>query len=187
MRDNFAKGVYPTLDERNAFAETAADHVEACVADQGDDKPCVISFSFVNEDLRCSFRNRFPLARWVLVDTSEDDAAERIARREGHFYKGPTAADPDRGSEWSVLCVISPGLILKIKNYAGNSRRCSSTTFASTAEDRSKRTSARLPRCSKPRRNKGGVCGFSRARHPCERQKTEGKHDHEMLHQLLPS
>ena len=102
MRDNFARGIYPSLDERRTFAAAAADHLDAEATSTG---RCVVSFSFVNDDLRDYFRHRFPEADWVLVDTSENDAAERIARREGHFYKGPTAAEPDRGSEWAFAPV----------------------------------------------------------------------------------
>ena len=102
MRDNFARGIYPSLDERRTFAAAAADHLDAVATSTG---RCVVSFSFVNDDLRDYFRDRFPEADWVLVDTSENDAAERIARREGHFYTGPTAAEPDRGSEWAFAPV----------------------------------------------------------------------------------
>ena len=102
MRDNFARGIYPSLDERRTFAAAAADHLDAEATSTG---RCVVSFSFVNDDLRDYFRDRFPEADWVLVDTSENDAAERVARREGHFYTGPTAAEPDRGSEWAFAPV----------------------------------------------------------------------------------
>eukprot|EP00977_Amphora_coffeiformis_P002181 scaffold425_cov175-Amphora_coffeaeformis.AAC.40 len=94
MRDNFAKGLYPTLEERIAFAEAASDHVEdslektTAVLPEGHVLGAIVSFSFVNADLRDTFRKRFPKAKWFLVDTSEDEAAERIRRREGHFYKG---------------------------------------------------------------------------------------------------
>ena len=54
MRDNFAKGIYPTLDERRACAATAAEHVLAETAD-GPSR-CVVSFSFVNQDLRDYFQ-----------------------------------------------------------------------------------------------------------------------------------
>ena len=42
MRDNFAKGVYPTLAERQAFASDAADYVRTESA--GKDACCVVSF-----------------------------------------------------------------------------------------------------------------------------------------------
>lgn len=83
MRDNFAQGMYPTLPQRVAFAQDACDYVEK--------ERCpktIVSFSFVNTDLRNVFRERFPLAVWALVDTTEEDAVLRIAQREGHFYKG---------------------------------------------------------------------------------------------------
>ena len=47
----------------------------------------IISFSFVNTDLRVAFRNTFPNAQWILVDTNKQTAEERILTREGHFYK----------------------------------------------------------------------------------------------------
>eukprot|EP00804_Cyclotella_cryptica_P022907 CCRYP_005098-RB/>CCRYP_005098-RB protein AED:0.18 eAED:0.18 QI:252/0.5/0.66/1/1/1/3/0/203 len=48
----------------------------------------IISFSFVNIDMRISFRERYPYSHWILVDTTQHVAEERIAAREGHFYKG---------------------------------------------------------------------------------------------------
>ena len=57
MRDNFAQGIYPTLAERQAFASGAADYVST--ESDGKDACCVVSFSFVNVDLRDSFRARF--------------------------------------------------------------------------------------------------------------------------------
>ena len=94
MRNNFAKGLYPTLEERIAFAQSACDYVEGSlvqamsVLPEGHSLGAIVSFSFVNTDLRDTFRKRFPKSKWFLIDTSEDEATERIRRREGHFYKG---------------------------------------------------------------------------------------------------
>ncbi len=49
---------------------------------------CVVSFSFVNTDLRTVYRTRFPHAEWILMDVSEQEASKRINERKGHFYKG---------------------------------------------------------------------------------------------------
>ena len=106
MRDNFAKGVYPTLAERQAFAADAADHV--LTASDGKDACCVVSFSFVNDDLRDSFRELFPHATWALVDGSDALAGERIAQRDGHFYNPP----PTRGDEWLFAPVAFEHLVL---------------------------------------------------------------------------
>ncbi len=93
MRDNFAKGIYPTLKERETFAMDCCDYVEAQVKKHCDDSiiaemATIVSFSFVNTDLRDVFRSRFPDAKWVLIDTKENEATRRINMREGHFYKG---------------------------------------------------------------------------------------------------
>jgi gluconate kinase len=48
----------------------------------------IVSFSFVNTDLRTVFRQRFPHANWVLINTTETEAQRRIEQRQGHFYKG---------------------------------------------------------------------------------------------------
>ena len=95
LQDNFAKGVYPTLAERRIFITHASDYVtdkinSAQNENQPDSKVLVpiISFSFVNTDLRVEFRKRFPHSVWILVDTSEELAEERILTREDHFYKG---------------------------------------------------------------------------------------------------
>ena len=106
MRDNFAQGIYPTLAERQAFASDAADYV--VTASEGKDAVCVVSFSFVNVDLRDSFRERFPDATWALVDASDALAGERIASRDGHFYDPP----PAKGDEWLFAPVAFDHLVL---------------------------------------------------------------------------
>ena len=106
MRDNFAKGIYPTLAERRAFASDAAEYV--VTASEGKDACCVVSFSFVNVDLRDSFRERFPDATWALVDASDALAGERISQRDGHFYDPP----PARGDEWLFAPVEFEHLVL---------------------------------------------------------------------------
>ena len=106
MRDNFAKGIYPTLAERQTFASDAAEYVRT--ESDGKDTVCVVSFSFVNDDLRVSFRERFPDATWALVDASDALAGERIASRDGHFYNPP----PGRGDEWRFAPVAFDHLVL---------------------------------------------------------------------------
>ena len=106
MRDNFARGIYPTLAERQAFASDAAEYV--VTASAGKDACCVVSFSFVNTDLRDSFRERFPDATWALVDASDALAGERISQRDGHFYDPP----PARGDEWLFAPVEFEHLVL---------------------------------------------------------------------------
>jgi gluconate kinase len=88
MRDNFRKGVYPTLAERRQFAQEACDYVENEMRRSSSAHVAIVSFSFVNTDLREIYRERFPHADWILVDTSEQEANQRIAKRLGHFYKG---------------------------------------------------------------------------------------------------
>jgi energy-coupling factor transporter ATP-binding protein EcfA2 len=106
MRDNFAAGIYPTLEQRNEFALTCCDHVELSLLQfqkekqQANDPRLlagVVSFSFVNTDLRDVFRSRFPLATWVLMDTADDEAKLRIEQRQGHFYQGKTDASLSSG------------------------------------------------------------------------------------------
>lgn len=100
MRQNFAKGIYPTLAQRNEFAVSACDYVENEIKNfslnnsNGDTfdgtkiTSVIISFSFVNNDLREYFISRFPHAQWALVDVTDPVAQDRINSREGHFYKG---------------------------------------------------------------------------------------------------
>ena len=93
MRENFGRGVYPTLNERTEFMKTACQHVGNSVANKketirdGRKLAVIVSFSFVNIDLREGFRKHFPDATWILIDSDEVLASERIAAREGHFYK----------------------------------------------------------------------------------------------------
>jgi energy-coupling factor transporter ATP-binding protein EcfA2 len=100
MRDNFAAGIYPTLKQRTEFASSCCDHVEQSLQSEKEkqqvDDPRllagVVSFSFVNTDLRDVFRSRFPLATWVLIDTADEEAKLRIEQRKGHFYQGKIEA-----------------------------------------------------------------------------------------------
>jgi len=95
MRENFANGLYPTLQQRQDFAATCCDYVveqQQQQQQQSSNRPrstLLVSFSFVNTDLRDTFRQRFPDAVWILLDTSEAEAQQRVQQREGHFYKGP--------------------------------------------------------------------------------------------------
>jgi len=94
MRDNFGQGIYPTIDERKVFAINACKYVdEQIVQQQNGDKrrrttSVIISFSFVNTDLRDIFRTHFPTADWILIDTTEKECTKRIQERKDHFYKG---------------------------------------------------------------------------------------------------
>ena len=137
LQDNFAKGVYPTLAERTEFISNACDYVtdkinSAQIKNQPDNKTLVtiISFSFVNTDMRVEFRKRFPDAVWILVDTSMEVAEERILSREDHFYKGSggiqneeegdsttktiesSNTDDENISEWEFKPVDYPHVIL---------------------------------------------------------------------------
>jgi len=102
MRTNFSSGIYPTLKERQEFAVSACDYVDkkllehSALQDRDQNFVAIVSFSFVNTDLRDIFRSRFPNAMWALVDTTESEADERIKKRENHFYKG---APPQTGSK----------------------------------------------------------------------------------------
>ena len=93
IKENFAKGIYPTLEERNAFSLEAGKYVKSKLdeASAAGHHATIISFSFNNIDLRDNFRSYFPNATWVLIDTSEEEATRRIQTREGHFYKVDTS------------------------------------------------------------------------------------------------
>jgi gluconate kinase len=92
MRENFARGIYPTLKQREEFTVSCCDYVAKSLSDTGKQEPdtpmvAIVSFSFVNRDLRDGFRNRFPDTKWILMQTSEEEAQRRIESRAGHFYK----------------------------------------------------------------------------------------------------
>jgi len=109
LRENFEKGVYPSSVQRVKFMESACDYLESLLLVKQIENPnryksCLVSFSFVNDDLRKVFRNRFPSAKWVLLDTTKEIAASRIEKRNGHFYKGAPVVESDsvenKQSEW---------------------------------------------------------------------------------------
>jgi gluconate kinase len=114
MRDNFANGMYPTLEQRIEFAKDACQYVTEQQEKQATALTTVVSFSFVNTDLRDVFRESFPDARWILIDTTEGEAQRRIDEREGHFYKGgaatveeeePIKEDEADNSDWDFAPV----------------------------------------------------------------------------------
>ena len=89
----------------------------------------IISFSFVNTDLRNAFRGHFPGATWILIDTKKALADERICNREDHFYKGASSAEAsgsdggggsttggseadEQNSEWEFKPVEFPHIVL---------------------------------------------------------------------------
>lgn len=101
MKDNFSQGIYPTLRQRQDFMKDACAYVQEQMDSRADTMgggTYLVSFSFVNTDLRDGFREAFPYAQWALIDTTPEEAQVRIEQREGHFYKGaPPAAAAAEG------------------------------------------------------------------------------------------
>jgi len=130
MKDNFSKDIYPTLEQRTIFANSACDYVEEEIGKLHDSSSSsvvnvIVSFSFVNKDLRNVFRLRFPNAGWTLMDVTDEVAQDRINQRIGHFYKGETLAqkqesvahqsddnNDDNNSEWKFAPVDFPHVVL---------------------------------------------------------------------------
>ncbi|KAL9178339.1 hypothetical protein ACHAXT_001767, partial [Thalassiosira profunda] len=136
MRDNFAKGIYPTLQQRAEFIQSACNYVQGEIDSamkqhsKQQQLVTIVSFSFVNIDLRTAFREEFPQAQWILVDTHKSLAEERIASREGHFYKTTSSSSSedrsandatkeaegdksdDDNSEWEFRPVAFPHMVL---------------------------------------------------------------------------
>jgi gluconate kinase len=100
MKDGFSSGIYPSSTERINFMDKACDFVKGCIDTRRSGcNACIVSFSFVNSDLRHAFRRRFPHSKWILVEASPVLAQNRITRREGHFYKHKDD-NTLKGSEW---------------------------------------------------------------------------------------
>mmetsp|Transcript_26978 Transcript_26978/g.59303 ORF Transcript_26978/g.59303 Transcript_26978/m.59303 type:complete len:244 (-) Transcript_26978:1303-2034(-) len=155
MRHNFGKGIYPTLEERKVFAIDACDYVDdqlgkICETEDGPEEiNVIISFSFVNTDLREIFMSRFPEAEWVLIDTSEEECTKRINEREGHFYKGEidaeesktdgsdksvTADDGKDNSDWEFAPVTFPHVVLNgLNDIEDNAQKISEKILEKTA------------------------------------------------------
>eukprot|EP00980_Cylindrotheca_fusiformis_P021362 scaffold8240_cov133-Cylindrotheca_fusiformis.AAC.7 len=90
MRDNFANGMYPTLEQRRPFSLDCVAHVRnelERISSLGGKNAVIVTFSFGNTDTRAIFRSHFPRAVWALIDTSEEEATSRVNSRKGHFYK----------------------------------------------------------------------------------------------------
>jgi gluconate kinase len=141
MKENFSNGMYPTLEQRKVFAEECCDYVakeqeSAATASSPSSSSTlsVVSFSFVNTDLRDIFRARFPDAEWFLVDTSPTEANRRIQLREGHFYNQETSDDDDddddddekevvdpENNDWNFAPVTFPHVILNGDDSIENS------------------------------------------------------------------
>lgn len=145
MRLNFDKGIYPTLQQRNQFAISCCDYVNESIQKFIQSKTCtfnitppsvgqqilvIVSFSFVNDDLRINFRQQFPNSYWILIHTSEVEAQRRIQQRSNHFYKGKplhTESESSIGSphhhqisndnnEWNFAPVTFPHTIVNGHN-----------------------------------------------------------------------
>ena len=78
----------------------------------------LISFSFVNEDLRDIFRSYYPSAHWLYIETPASVAYRRIEERKGHFYKNE----------------IVPEKNLSTSTSSNNKSSTSSNTRNSTSE-----------------------------------------------------
>lgn len=151
MRENFSNRIYPTLQEREEFATRACDYVDtellkwSALLKESQTMVVVVSFSFVNTDLRDIFRSRFPNAVWALVDTTESEAEERVNQREGHFYKGapPPKEKGESGeshrdnSEWNFAPVAFPHAVLPGKDPVEvNAQKVANTILKEYKDDR---------------------------------------------------
>jgi gluconate kinase len=109
--------IQQNLSQREAFATDACNYVAKAIDDGvavGTDA-AIVSFSFVNTDLRTIFRKRFPKSEWLLIETNDAEASNRIKQRTGHFYNGNTSRekmsepehdnDAGRNSEWTFAAV----------------------------------------------------------------------------------
>lgn len=111
MKANFAQGVYPTIEERAKFMHSACNYLAEQIASSSM-KRCLVSFSFVNEDLRRIFRDKFHQANWLLLNTPDDEAESRIEKREGHFYKVYPRVEGKQGNEWNFDPVLFDHTVL---------------------------------------------------------------------------
>jgi gluconate kinase len=139
MRDDFANGIYPTWKQRQEFAQDCCNHVQhvVCLLQETTEQlpqektiiVMMVSFSFVNTDLRERFRECFPHAHWILLDTPPHEAQQRIEERRGHFYKGSPLLTSNinnpipqqermslDNSEWNFAPVTFPHTILDGNN-----------------------------------------------------------------------
>ena len=140
MRLNFAQGIYPTLQQRNQFAVSCCDYVNESIQqfteanhnghrDVGEQTLLVIvSFSFVNDDLRINFRQQFPNSYWILIHTSDKEAQRRIQLRDNHLYKGKPQHPSDSvdssachqsssdNNEWNFAPVTFPHAVVNGHN-----------------------------------------------------------------------
>jgi hypothetical protein len=102
IKDNFAKGIYPTLQQRKSFIIDAHRYIEEEIKQSTSNQDLslvvIVAFSFVNPDMRVTFREFYPKSEWILVNTTQDVAEERILARQGHFYKSTGPKDDDEST-----------------------------------------------------------------------------------------
>jgi gluconate kinase len=120
MKRNFGKGIYPSADERESFIRRACQSLDRDITDRSTAYPAIshswlVSFSFVNCDMRDIFRTEFPSSKWILLDSTPNLAEERMQQRQGHFYKGGPPLLP-RGEEWLFAPVEFDHLVLSAED-----------------------------------------------------------------------
>lgn len=86
MKLDLNAGIWPTHEERLEFAHRAAAHVKY-ETESKQLRRALITFSFVNTDMREIFRETFGVQlQWFLLNTDDETARQRIKERKGHFY-----------------------------------------------------------------------------------------------------
>jgi len=114
---NFEQGIHrsPTLEQRLVFAQKACDFLAARIREgcSAGHTICIVTFSFVDTSTRNSFRSRFPAARWILMDTHEIVASQRLAARKKKCSKAwvltqnlDRGKTQSRGPEWGFAPVL---------------------------------------------------------------------------------
>lgn len=86
MKADLNEGIWPSSEERTEFALRAVEFVKN-ETESRLLRRALITFSFVNTDMREIFRETFgDQLQWFLLNTDEEIARQRIKERTGHFY-----------------------------------------------------------------------------------------------------
>lgn len=99
MLDHLSPTKSPTQSAQASFAADATRHLQNRLAQEKDCAYCLVTLTWneVATEVRTALRDRYPTAKWVLVDTNPGVAAQLAAQRDGGEGKRAQGGSPPEG------------------------------------------------------------------------------------------